>query len=1217
MTKRKIFISIIVGLLLSLIFIVGSSAASNTCTKGHTAGKAATCTTAQTCTKCGTVIKAKLGHKYSSSYTVDKKATCTTAGSKSKHCTRSGCTAKTSVTTIKATGHKAGAAATCTTAQTCTTCKAVIKAKLGHKYSSSYTVDKKATCTAAGSKSKHCTRSGCTAKTSVTTIKATGHKAGAAATCTTAQTCTTCKAVIKAKLGHKYSSSYTVDKKATCTAAGSKSKHCTRSGCTAKTSVTTIKATGHKAGAAATCTTAQTCTTCKAVIKAKLGHSYSSTYTTDTKATCTAAGSKSKHCTRSGCTAKTSVTTIKATGHKAGAAATCTTAQTCTTCKAVIKAKLGHSYSTTYTTDKKATCTVAGSKSKHCTRSGCTAKTSVTAIPANGHTAGAAATCTTAQTCTTCKAVIKAKLGHSYSTSFTTDTKATCTTAGSKSKHCTRSGCTAKTSVTSVAATGHKAGAAATCTTAQTCTTCKAVIKAKLGHSYSTSFTTDTKATCTTAGSKSKHCTRSGCTAKTSVTSIAATGHTAGAEATCTTAQTCTVCSAVIKAKLGHSYSTSYTTDKKATCTTAGSKSKHCTRSGCTAKTSVTTIAAKGHTAGAAATCTTAQTCTTCKAVIKAKLGHTYTKATLIDEKTHSTTCDVCGVKVSSQAHKPKTEYVPATCTTDAYTLTCCELCSYSTIVTDINNKATGHTKKFVQKIPATCTEGGYDEYECSVCHAMLPTENHTSQLKHKYKANSELSYAATCTSPGITVMTCTVCGDRDEDKIIAATGHTFDQSIYDEINDNGCTTRNYVCANDNCSEILKTEEHCRYKINKIYPTCTKEGTNTYVCRGCGTTIKTETVAPEGHDLPHTIVPPTCTTDGSYSYSSGTCETCGEEVDSSEKIVLPATGHTLNIENPTCTLNSECTVKGCGYVKAEALKHDYSIANCEIIENCTGFYCNRCGNLLDTTKEKLDTYNNLLNKMLLRAYAQEKTLSFIQKEVTDITYTELDFGIYTSIVKNLFDESMQGTETSYAVYNNRIMYGNYKPLNLYGAASKLEESDIRSISVLTLSELKASSLFSDLGSQITAANGESFNPAEYANKTFKNVIKVTVNVKNEDLKSIKALGANQNPALSKLYAVNVKEDLADYLYGPKKETDETGFIMEIEISSLNTSGNATYYFDASTYEPIAAVYNINVTMSQHIDMTFDTGVVNLKGTMSPKETTTNQNIYLFSGFFAK
>lgn len=46
-----------------------------------------------------------LGHSYSSIFTIDKEATCITDGSKSKHCTRDGCTARTSITTIPATGH--------------------------------------------------------------------------------------------------------------------------------------------------------------------------------------------------------------------------------------------------------------------------------------------------------------------------------------------------------------------------------------------------------------------------------------------------------------------------------------------------------------------------------------------------------------------------------------------------------------------------------------------------------------------------------------------------------------------------------------------------------------------------------------------------------------------------------------------------------------------------------------------------------------------------------------------------------------------------------------------------------------------------------------------------------------------------------------------------------------------------------------------------------
>ena len=75
--------------------------------------KSATCTKAgytgdKYCSACDMIIEngssvKKLGHKYASSYTTDKKATCTTAGSKSKHCSR--CDAKTSVTVIPKKGH--------------------------------------------------------------------------------------------------------------------------------------------------------------------------------------------------------------------------------------------------------------------------------------------------------------------------------------------------------------------------------------------------------------------------------------------------------------------------------------------------------------------------------------------------------------------------------------------------------------------------------------------------------------------------------------------------------------------------------------------------------------------------------------------------------------------------------------------------------------------------------------------------------------------------------------------------------------------------------------------------------------------------------------------------------------------------------------------------------------------------------------------------------
>ncbi len=85
------------------------------------------------------------------------------------------------------------------------------------------------------------------------------------------------------------------------------------------------------------------------------------------------------------------------------------------------------------------------------------------------HTYGSAATCTTAQYCTTCDTLLANALGHSEGAA------ATCT----KAKTCTRCG------VILEGAMGHTAGVAATCTTPQTCTVCGTVLTSATGHSYS------------------------------------------------------------------------------------------------------------------------------------------------------------------------------------------------------------------------------------------------------------------------------------------------------------------------------------------------------------------------------------------------------------------------------------------------------------------------------------------------------------------------------------------------------------------------------------------------------------------------------------------------------------------------------------------------------------------------------------------------------------
>ena len=155
----------------------------------------------------------------------------------------------------------------------------------------------------------------------------------------------------------------------------------------------------------------------------------------------------------------------------------------------------------TYTSKVTApTCTSKGYTTYTCTNCGYSYTGNETAVV--GHTPGAAATCTTAQTCTVCKTVITKALGHADDNAdgkcdrcglFDPATcKHTNTTAVVTAPTCTKTGYTTYTckdcgnvsTGNQTPATGHIGGTAATCTTAQTCTVCSAVVTVALGHNY-------------------------------------------------------------------------------------------------------------------------------------------------------------------------------------------------------------------------------------------------------------------------------------------------------------------------------------------------------------------------------------------------------------------------------------------------------------------------------------------------------------------------------------------------------------------------------------------------------------------------------------------------------------------------------------------------------------------------------------------------------------
>ena len=522
--------------------------------KCEVAGKEAVYTCANTgCDKTtGGEVIAALTHNFAADFTVDAKATCTTAGSKSKHCSR--CAAVTDTTVIPAREHVlvdngVAQAATCTET-------GIMNQKCSNNETLEYDACK---------------------YVATRVIPATGHKEelvpAKAATCsetglTAGKKCSVCKDVLVAQttigaLGHDYNEGV-VTTDPTCTEKGIKTFTCKND--TTHTYTEEVPATNHINGTPvkegeipATCTADGSyknvvyCTKCEKKVSEEVvtipasGHDIK---LMDSKAvTCTADGYETYSCQNNCGYGYT--TTIATTGHKNSDVviednidATCSNAGSynkviyCTVCKeelskeAVTVPALDHTI--VIIEAVAVTCTKDGrTEGKYCSKCDTVMVESVV-IPAPGHNKveheAKAPTCTEIgwdayTTCTECDYTTyseKSALNHDFAEDFTIDVAATCTTAGSKSRHCSR--CSETTEVTVIPANGHTVGSrkyvAATCTTGgrsySVCGECGVDFDFRdheaLGHNYnySSEFTVTVEATCETSGAVYRKCTRCG-----------------------------------------------------------------------------------------------------------------------------------------------------------------------------------------------------------------------------------------------------------------------------------------------------------------------------------------------------------------------------------------------------------------------------------------------------------------------------------------------------------------------------------------------------------------------------------------------------------------------------------------------------------------------------------------------------------------------------------
>ena len=895
------------------------------------------------CAKAGTNTYTSgnaLGHSWNAG-TVTKQPSCTEKGVKTFTCTR--CNA-TKTEDIAMVAHTPGAAATCTTAQTCTVCGAQLAKALGHSYNtkdtSSTYLKSPANCTDAAVYYYKCDR--CTAKgtTTYTSGSALGHSMG----------------------------EWTQTKAPTCTAEGSEKRVCTRTGCT-YSETRPVAALGHawNSGVITTSPTCEgagvktyTCTRCGATKTESVsatGHTWNTAYTTDRQPTCTEKGEESIHCSKCGAIKPNSAREIEALGHSYGEwiidkEPNCTDTgskhKVCTRCSDRVDEtidELGHNWESAWTVDLAPTCTTVGSKSHHCTR--CSEKNNVNEIPMLPHSfewiVDRAPLCWQVglkhQECTVChfkqnEGTEIAKIAHTPG-EWTVTTEPTCTEKGVEKKFCTVEECKAELESREIPANGHTDGewiidvdssCTQTGTKHQICSVCGETVNTGVVELKSHTLYHEHKdAACLEDGYDRDRC--SVCDGIFNEKILNKLGHDEFVESDTQPScyydglykKICKRCSAVLETEirpaLGHIYPTEGI-KHEANCTMGQYVEYICTRAGCTED-------EPGHIKTEVFSNLTA-------------LGHDWTEWTNDPAKTPTCeapgeqyrTCNRCGIKETREVSKLGHDMVAgsevaASCLSGAYTEYTCQNdgCDFSYKVYDASKPATDHnwtvtTSQNDNIVTVTC--------ECSVCH-----KTHTNNVEvaavHNYSVVSEVK-SATCTEKGIIRITCdgahrAGCTEYIEVEIPSnAKAHNYETTKQDAT----CKAEGYVlskcslCGDEIRTVLPKTAHAWDKGVVTTAATCTSTGVKTYTCSICGDTY-TEVIAQLAHDFElQKTVAPTCKDGGKSGYKVYKCKNCDSTYN---EITSDAISHTwgawATVQEPTDKLNGieKRTCSVCGEVQ--------------------------------------------------------------------------------------------------------------------------------------------------------------------------------------------------------------------------------------------------------------------------------------------------------------
>ncbi len=578
----------------------------------------------------------------------------------------------------------------------------------------------------------------------------------------------------------------------------------------------------------------------------------------------------------------------------------------------------------------------------------------------------------------------------------------------------------------------------------------------------------------------------------------------------------------------------------------------------------------------------------------------TVKEATCTEKGLKQKTCTVCGDVVEEEIEAlghnlVKHDAKAPTCTEkgwDAYET--CSKCDYTTYnekvalghtygnyVKGTNNththtcSACGNTETknctFTSVVTKpTCTEKGYTTHTCSVCGNNYK-DNETEATGHKYSA---VVTAPTCTEKGYTTHTCSVCGDSYKDTETNALGHDFSSE---------------------------------WKID-TEATCTTAGSKSHHCSRCDVKSDVTVIEALGHDYSKewTVdVAKTCTTAGSKSHH---CTRCDAKTDVTE---IEA-GHDYSVDNSIFPKTQEEAGEGNLYIAESPV-------------------CRLCGKVSKTANKNVAVFNNMVNIIKNNFnYRSSHNIKRIIKETETTDGSNINFGTWQTLVEDQIKSDF-GTETTYRYTEkiSKIASATSLPYLQY-TVSNLQKDDISGFNIRMLDGLNASDVLKDYPDTITVGSNTKDITADKNKSWSGKVIKIEVKIKpqvftvngstnkNELWKfyqndnayecAMSRITTEINPIRdAQAYNMDEKGNIvrSDYTISENEDSME----MSMTLKSVTASGTVTYYFDADTFEPLMAQYNLSETLIQNIKMSIASVV---DGSMTTTVTNSINQVYFFN-----